>query len=56
MMATMEPMKPALWVFREVIVLRMEHFSTLAVLAFGGVRQKTMLLVPLTTTLHRATV
>ena len=52
----MEPMKAALMVILEAIVLRMEHFSTLEVLAYGGVRQKVMPGAVLTTTLHRVTV
>ena len=48
-------MKQVLLVSREVTVLRIEHFSTLAVLVHGGVRQKTSRLAPLTITLLRVT-
>jgi hypothetical protein len=51
----MELMKQVLSGFLEVTVLRMDLFSTLAVLVYGGVQLRTMLIPPLTITLHRVT-
>jgi len=56
MMAPMGQMKLALQVSPKVTGLKMDHFKTLAVWVFGGVRLKTILSVPLTTIFRKVAV